>query len=108
LEEIWRDVVDFQLINETDVVFWKLENNSTFSFKSVYIGLTRNVGLCHKRIWKGKIPVKIKIFVWTMTNEAILTKDNLLKRKWKGDPSCSFCENDENISHLFFQFLLRN
>ena len=25
-----------------------------------------------------------------MTNDAILTKDNLQKRKWQGDPSCVF------------------
>lgn len=60
-------------------------------------------GPYHKKIWKGKIPAKIKIFLWLMMNNAILTKDNLLKRKWTRDPSCYFCENDENISHLFFQ-----
>jgi hypothetical protein len=38
-----------------------------------------------------------------MTNDAILTKDNLIKRKWKGDPVCYFCSNPESIQHLFFQ-----
>ena len=33
---------------------------------------------------------------------AILTKDNLIKRKWQGDPLCVFCNNPENIEHLFF------
>ena len=38
-----------------------------------------------------------------MTKDAILTKDNLIRRKWKGDPEYYFCKNPENISHLFFQ-----
>jgi hypothetical protein len=32
----------------------------------------------------------------------ILTKDNLVKRKWKGDSKCNFCGLEENIRHLFF------
>jgi hypothetical protein len=61
------------------------------------------LGYITKKIWKGKIPAKIKIFMWLMTNEAILTKDNLIKRKWKGDPDCYFCSHPETISHPFFQ-----
>jgi hypothetical protein len=36
-------------------------------------------------------------------NNAVLTKDNLLKRKWVGSPTCYFCDKDETVSHLFFQ-----
>uniref|UniRef100_K3XUC1 Reverse transcriptase zinc-binding domain-containing protein n=1 Tax=Setaria italica TaxID=4555 RepID=K3XUC1_SETIT len=31
---------------------------------------------------------------------AILTKDNMLKRKWQGDPSCNFCDQEETADHL--------
>lgn len=41
--------------------------------------------------------------MWLMMNNAILTKDNLLKRKWKGDPKCCFCKTPESILHLIFQ-----
>jgi hypothetical protein len=57
----------------------------------------------HKKIWKGKVPAKIKIFLWLLMNNAVLTKDNLLKRKWVGSPTCYFCDKDETVSHLFFQ-----
>jgi hypothetical protein len=33
---------------------------------------------------------------------AILTKDNMRKRKWVGDTCCRFCEVEKNINHLFF------
>jgi hypothetical protein len=35
----------------------------------------------NKRIWEAKIPLKIKIFLWLLQQDAILTKDNLIKRK---------------------------
>ena len=60
-------------------------------------------GPYHKKIWKGKVLAKIKIFLWLIMNNAILTKDNLLKRRWVGDPTCYFCDQSENLSHLFFK-----
>jgi hypothetical protein len=56
----------------------------------------------HKQIWTGKIPEKIKIFLWLIANDVVLTKDNLSKRKWQDDPKCFFCECVETINHLFF------
>jgi len=41
-------------------------------------------------------------------NNAILTKDNLIKRRWSGTPTCYFCNSDENIQHLFFSVVQRN
>jgi len=55
-----------------------------------------------KHLWKAKLPYKIKIFLWLLEKGVILTKDNLIKRKWVGDPSCYFCSDNENINHLLF------
>lgn len=33
----------------------------------------------------------------------ILTKDNLIQRKWQGHPSYAFCDDNESINHLFFE-----
>lgn len=57
----------------------------------------------HTNIWKAKIPYKIKIFLWLLENGATLTKENLIKRNWVGDPSCRFCDCVETTDHLFFQ-----
>ena len=56
-----------------------------------------------KHVWKAKISYKIKIFMWLVENNAILTKDNMLKRHWVGSPTCHFCFENETIEHLFFQ-----
>lgn len=61
------------------------------------------MGDAYSRIWKAKIPYKIKIFLWLLEQGATLTKDNMLKRKWVGDPTCRFCDNVETLDHLFFQ-----
>jgi len=53
-------------------------------------------------IWKAKIPLKIKIWMWLIEHNAILTKDNLSRRNWVGDSKCAFCNGDETILHLFF------
>jgi hypothetical protein len=52
--------------------------------------------------WKVKVNLKIKIFLWFLRQGVILTKDNMAKRKWKGDSECCFCNAQETIQHLFF------
>jgi hypothetical protein len=44
--------------------------------------------------------------MWLIQLNAILTKDNLARRKWQGDKRCSFCNEDESIVHLFFDCYL--
>jgi hypothetical protein len=55
-----------------------------------------------KHIWKGKIPPKIKMFMWCLENGIPLTKDNLKKINWMGDYNCCFCNQIGTIDHLFF------
>jgi hypothetical protein len=42
--------------------------------------------------------------MWLVSQDAILTKDNLCKRKWKGNSSCAFCPEKENGNHLLFGY----
>jgi hypothetical protein len=103
-DKIMQESNSFQLKSDPDIVRWSIESNGKFSVKSLYNGLTQNEsGMFHKRIRKGKILAKIKKFLWLITNNAILTKDNLRKRKWQGDPSFVFCDCIETVDHLFFQ-----
>lgn len=50
-----------------------------------------------------KIPLKIKKFGCYLRRGVILTKDNLLKRNWRGSSQCAFYHQNETIKHLFFQ-----
>jgi hypothetical protein len=79
------------LNNEKDIPIWNWTASKKFSVKSTYEQLTRgDGGSSYRRVWKAKLPKKIKIFMWLLEQKAILTKDNMLKRKWKGDPGCIF------------------
>jgi hypothetical protein len=103
----WQKILsDMRKVNFTpdhDSVVWKVAIAGLFSVKSVYNAMTSDEsGPSHSKIWKSKIPAKIKIFLWLLLNNVILTKDNLIKRKWIGDPTCYFCDQDESVSHLFF------
>jgi hypothetical protein len=62
------------------------------------------VSVPYKFLWKSKLPQKIKIFIWLVVRNKILTKDNLKKRNWKGSQECCFCGGDESIDHLFFHY----
>jgi hypothetical protein len=78
-----------------DLVFWGVIN----MYNYLVIKLGTPVSRC---TWKAKIPLKIKIFLWYLKTGIVLTKDNLVKRQWKGCTKCYFCTKQETIEHLFF------
>lgn len=79
-----------------------LEENGIFSVKSFYnILITQRVHFPFKHYWKLKVPLKIKVFMWLISKNSILTRDNLLHRGWKGPKECVFCGSDESIDHFF-------
>jgi hypothetical protein len=91
------------LSDDLDKPKWKWKNNRQYTVKSMYKPMCINgIDISFKHLWKIKIPLKIKIRLWLIWHNAIATKDNLLKRKWTGDPFCLFCSTHESILHLFF------
>lgn len=71
--------------------------------KSFYLALKNcQVKFPKQTLWKLKLPMKIKVFLWLLLHRSILTKYNLPKRDWHGEKKCKFCAMDESIDHLFF------
>ena len=94
----------FSLTNTQDVFVWRLTSTGFFSVKSMYLDLLNNQSrFPSKYIWKIKVPLKIKIFMWLLHRQVILTKDNLAKRNWNGNQGCCFCDHKESLQHLFFE-----
>jgi hypothetical protein len=82
------------LNRDKDVTIWKWNKSGKFPVKSVYEHLTRNnVGLPFNRVWRAKIPEKIKVVMWLVEQKAILTKDSMLKRNWQGILAATFVAN---------------
>ena len=82
-ENIWEDASNFQLGSEADIVTRRNGKNGKFTVKSMYSSLISSEKW-HLSQTNLKIPAKIKIFLWLMSNDAILTKE--------GDPRCTFCD----------------
>ena len=101
--ELVHRIRQVNITNEHDIFIWRLTVNGSFSVKSIYVDLlNEHTKYLRKYIWKMKVPLKIKIFMWFLHRKVILTKHNLIKRNWNGNKSCSFCEREEYVHHLFF------
>ena len=95
--------MEVQLSQQPDELRWKLTKSGVFTVKSMYIDVINlNSIPTSKHVWDVKVPLKIKVFMWFVHKQVILTKDNLIKRNWTGSTRCSFCDRDETIKHLFF------
>jgi hypothetical protein len=100
-------VISIKLTEQNGTFLWEIQKNGRFSVNSMYKAIMyREVVPKKDMIWKLRIPLKIKIFLWYLKNGVILTKDNLAKRKWKGNVKCCFCDSNESIQHLFFDCIL--
>jgi hypothetical protein len=95
ITEIWYELAthlnSIRLGEDKDKPLWKWTASKKFSVKSTYNHITRrDRGDAYKAIWKDKIPEKVKIFMWLVFQKAILTKKNMIKRNWGGDPDAIF------------------
>jgi len=89
---------------EDDTVIWALEPSGKFSTKSLYRFMKHsgNVDLRMTELWKVNLPLKIKIFLWMLWHDRVLTSEQLKIRKGKGSEKCKYCGKIETRNHLFF------
>lgn len=102
--ELVMSIMHIQLNDNKDTFKWNLKANRIFTVHSMYLAVINN-GVVERNtmIWKLKMPLKIKIFMWYMYKGVTLTKDNLAKRNWNGNKQCVWCLANESIQHLFLQ-----
>jgi hypothetical protein len=102
-----KEMVDgIQLTEEKERVKWKIGISGQFRVKDFYLQMRAEGSFPQKFLWKTKIPMKVRIFLWLIIKCSVLTKDNLLRRGWTGDPHCHFCSKNESIDHLLFSCAL--
>jgi hypothetical protein len=91
------------LSDREDSIRWALSINSQFS-TSLYrhCSFSGVVDVRMEELWKSKLPLKIRNFLWLVYRERIQTVDNLKKKRWKGDEKCQFCLESESVDHLLF------
>lgn len=90
---------------EQDEMVWNFNSNGVFSSQSLYRIINfRGVQPVHTpAIWGLKITPRVHFFLWLLTQNKVLTKDNVSKRKQVEDRRCLFCCEEESAQHLFFE-----
>ncbi|KAF5442887.1 hypothetical protein F2P56_035499 [Juglans regia] len=102
--------------NSNDKQVWRCTKNGLFTVKSAYhlqVSLndnkmgqasdTSNHEALWNRLWKLKVPNKIKIFIWRSAREILPTRVNLHKRKIIDSPMCPICLiHPETVSHVLW------
>ena len=109
LMNLWFELVgimeEISLIDEPDQIIWSFSSKGKFSVQSLYV-VINNHGVkpvfVHA-VWKLKIPPRVQIFLWLLSKNKLLTRDNLAKRRNVDDKTCVFCSEPESIYHLFFE-----
>ncbi|KAJ3669510.1 hypothetical protein LUZ60_011460 [Juncus effusus] len=82
---------------------WRWNKDGSFSSKSAYNFLINPGIKCHwqKDLWKMKILPKVKFFSWLACHNKINTADNLWKKGWPHEQTCSLCGSTfETRDHL--------
>jgi hypothetical protein len=54
-------------------------------------------------VWKLIVPPRVHSFLWFLSNNKILTRDNLEKRRRLDDNTYVFCSEPESVFHLFYE-----
>ena len=115
LIEMMEDLNGFRGGQEEDVWWWRLEENGSFTVKSMF---TKLEGLILgesplsyanrrvlSRIWKTDAPSKVMAFSWKLLLNRIPSKDNLSSRRVilpESSLDCVLCDREvESAIHLF-------
>ncbi|KAF3651267.1 putative transcription repressor MYB6-like [Capsicum annuum] len=113
LEEIFDlyKILEDRTINPwaSDKLRWGSSSKGSYSVKAGYSKLSAqnevNEHWPWKLIWRTKLPYKIMCFTWTAIREAILTQDNLCRRKFQLANRCFMCQHSsETVNHLLLHW----
>ena len=105
---LWWELVglvdNIVLYDEDDTIIWSYNSSGKYTIQSLYVVLSfRGITpIFVSSVWKLNIPPRVQFFLWLLSQNKLLTRDNLAKRRRVSDPTCLFCADKESINHLFF------
>jgi hypothetical protein len=109
LFSLWEEIVSLastvEFSEEEDSMIWIFSSNGIYSSQSLY-RVINNRGVLpvyEPSVWKLHIPPRVQFFLWLITKNRLLTRDNLRKRKRIDDMSCLMCCEQESTNHLLFE-----
>lgn len=85
---------------------WHWSANAMFTVSSAYFELhnTRIQSPYHLVLWKLKVPMKVRVFIWLMLLDKILTQENLIIRGCQINTGCKLCNSlsVETTGHIMW------
>lgn len=106
--ELWNEICQLastiRLTEEDDSLIWQFSSNGTYNVQSLYkiINFRGIQPVFTSAIWDLSIPPRVQHFLWLLSKNKVLTRDNLSKRREVKDPTCVFCNEVESVKYLFF------
>jgi hypothetical protein len=109
-EEVCQIAATIAFSEEEDSMIWQFSSNGIYNVQSLYriINFRGIQPVLVSSIWDIKIPPRVQYFLWLLSKNRLLTRDNLGKRRKVDDPTCLFCNEHETVNHLFFECVVAN
>jgi hypothetical protein len=108
LFDLWKEVLgiasSLKLSSEEDEPVWQYNSSGIYSSQSLYRVINCR-GIMHVFIlvvWKLKVPPRIHFFLWLLSNNKLLTRDSLEKRRKVEDMSCLFCNEKKTLTFILW------
>lgn len=105
---MWEEVIQLAstivFTDDPDILIWQFSSSGIYSLQSLYKGINfRGVLPVHEpAVWKLFIPPKVQIFLWLVTKNKILTRENIGKKVNLDNKECLFYAEPETTNHLLF------
>jgi hypothetical protein len=86
LMNMWYEVVNIastlELSQDEDELIWQFHSSGVYSSQSLYVVINfRGVSLVFvPAVWSLKVPPRVHFFLWLLSKNKLLTRDNLEKR----------------------------
>ena len=109
MEQQWLEILNLAstivFSQEEDAMIWHYNSNGIYSTQSLYkiINFRGVQPVFVSAVWDIKVPPRVHFFLWLLSKNKVLTRDNLSKRRKLDDVSCLFCCELESVLHLFFE-----
>jgi hypothetical protein len=104
-----QDLHHLQPIAIDDQVSWALEPGGKFSVSSLYRKINHGPSLPHEKLlWKAKLPLKIKIFLWQMAKGKMPVNEQINRRHGKSNGFALFVVQWNQLATFSFRVPLQD
>lgn len=103
---LFMAISNITLTEERDSIHWRWTSNGKYTVKSAYEVQFRGATVYFpaKEIWTARTEPKCRLFAWLALHNKVLTAENMIRKNWPCNPTCSLCYClEETTVHLLTQ-----